>query len=126
MYLKGLGSNQHGGFSGIDLGHGRLFNKRQALILKIGGPVGQQPRGVNSGGHIGQEPLNCLEVGNRPAKLPALPGVSQSPVKRPLGNTHPLGGNISPAGIYRLQSDLKTLPLFTQTIGLGHKTVLKD
>ena len=63
------------GFRGKDLGHGGLLRELIALLRHPRSAIGQEPRRLGFGCHIGKHPLNSLKTRDRLPELLALPRV---------------------------------------------------
>ena len=72
-----------------------------------GGVPGQQPCGVELGGHVGQRELDPLEAGDGPAERDPRPGVLDRQVQRRLGDPAGLGGDRDPAAVEGRQRELQ-------------------
>src|SRR6185369_3784036 len=63
MDLDRLQGRPRGRLRGEELGHGSLPGKPRSTILQPGGPVYEEPGRVELGRHVGQHPLDRLEIG---------------------------------------------------------------
>src|SRR5688572_30088846 len=92
--LHRLFGGPDGNLARVQLGHGRLApGAHDALVLEPGGPIGEQPCGLNAGGHVGQLPLDGLKTRDGLAKLPALFRIPQRRLVRALGQPDRQGRN---------------------------------
>src|ERR1700729_2517606 len=69
--LDSLVADAHGDFAGEELGHGRLTGDLAAGILENSSALGEKACGIQLGSHVGELPLDALELGDGFAELPA-------------------------------------------------------
>src|SRR5687767_945616 len=86
MNLKRLARGSRGDFGREKLGFGSQTLIGQALLLQLRRVIDKQPGGIDFGCHVGQFPLNRLELGNRLAKLPPLLGIANRCLQGGPGN----------------------------------------
>src|SRR5687767_4047701 len=123
--LHRLFGGPDGNLARVQLGHGRLApGAHDALVLEPGGPIGEQPCGLNAGGHVGQLPLDGLKTRDGLAKLPALFRIPQRRLVRALGQPDRQGRNADAAVIENLQRVDEPLPLLADHRLCWHVTVL--
>ena len=96
------------------------------VVLEPGGAHGQQARGINLRGHVGQLPLRALEVADGVAELLALLAVLERAVVGPGGHAQPKRGNRNAPAIEHAHGIHKALAQFTQQIFRGNLAVFED
>ncbi len=87
---------------------------RLALLLQPGRAVDEEPRGVDLGRHVGQLPLDRLEVGDPLAELLALQRVGARRVVGGLRDAERLRRDPDPPAVERRHRDREALPLVVQ------------
>src|SRR6266571_1919833 len=88
--LHSLDGRAHGHLGGEELRLGGLPRVTRSPILQPGRPMGEQPRGVDLCGHVGQHELNGLEFADALAECLPLAGVSRRFLQRRSGNSNGL------------------------------------
>ena len=80
---RGIG-RPHGDGRCLELGHRRVPGERLSPVFEPGGLVDEEPRRLQLRDDVGEEELDRLEVGDRPAELTALARVLHGGVERGL------------------------------------------
>ena len=65
-----------------------------AAVVGLGRVLGQQPRGLDPGRHVGKLDLDCLVLADRLAKRLAMLGIAERRVQGRSRNTNPAGGDV--------------------------------
>ena len=104
-HLDGVGGHLHGGVGGHQLGDAGLPRVRLAGVLAAGGDQVGGPRGLDGGGHVGEQEGHALVLDDRPAERLPLPGVPDGDVERGLREPDRDGADAQAAGVERGQGD---------------------
>src|SRR4030067_802115 len=75
--LDPLHARPHRGLGGVQFRHGRFLRVPDVPVFEPGRPVGEKPRGVDLRGHVGEHPLDRLEIHDRLRALPSFLGVGE-------------------------------------------------
>src|SRR5215210_1080848 len=87
---------------GEQLGHAGLEVGALARVLHARGLQGEQSRGLDLGGHVGELELDRLVLRDRLAEGLALLGVAQRQLERALRDAHSAGGHVHPPDLERI------------------------
>lgn len=99
-------AQEGGGLAGGQFGHRGLFSVRFFVVLKPGGPPGQQTGRLQLQGHVSQLVLDGLQLGEGFAEGGTFGGVFGRHLKRRLGYAQCLAGYSDPSSIQGLHGDL--------------------
>ncbi len=102
------------------------LEKGNPLSLQPGSPANHQAGGIDIRGHVGDHPLDGLELGDRLVELLALLGISHRPVEGTLRQPHRHGRDRQATGIQRGQELFEALVLLSEQVGGGNAAVLEE
>src|SRR5580698_5862456 len=124
--LNGLVADFYSYFAGEEFGHGGFARGAAVRIFEHGGALGEQARGVELSGHVGQFPLDALELGDGFAKLAALLDVFQCSFERAAADAERERGDGDAAAIQGAHGVNESLAFRAEEVFFGDLTVFKD
>jgi hypothetical protein len=101
------------------------LSARGAGVLRPGGAVDEQPRGIEVGGHLGERGLRELEVGERRAELAARVHVGPGLVERPRREAAGRGADARAEEVERAEGDPHAVALLAEPLRGGHAAALE-
>src|SRR5690606_30413947 len=119
----GLGGDGEGGLAGEELGHAGLDVAALAGLLVLGGVAGEQPGGLQPGGHVGQLELDGLVLGDGLAEGRALLGVVEGGVEGGPGDADGPGGDVDAAVLAHAEELGQAPPRLAHEVGGGDPVV---
>src|SRR5215211_5475375 len=125
-YLDRLGRLSAGDRGGEQLRHRTGLGVRPPLLAQPGCPVDEHARRLDLGRHVGQLPLNRLEVADALPELSALERVCVSDVVGCLSDPKSLCGDPDPSAVERRHGDAETLSLLAEQALLAHLHPVED
>src|SRR6185312_16714142 len=124
--LHGLVADAHGYFAGVELGHAGFAGDALARVLEHGGALGEQAGGVEFGGHVGELPLDPLELGDGFAELLPLLYVSERGVERAASNAERESGDGDASAVEDAHGIDEAFAKRAEQIFAGNFAVLED
>ena len=109
--LHGVGALRHRHVAGEALGHRAGDGGALAGIEALGRIAHQQARGLDVLGHVGEQPLHALELGDRPPELAARPGVVEGRLEAGLGDPDGERADPDPALVEHAHHHVEAAPL---------------
>ena len=123
--LDGLGGDAVDHLRGKALGHGGGHGAVLAALLHVGGVEHQQPGSFHIHGHVGDDPLQALELGDGLTELLALLGVFDRLIQGRLGHAQGERCNTDAPGIQAGHGDGKAFSFLAQQPLGGHLAVVE-
>src|SRR5882762_1298177 len=114
---------------GQELRHRGLARERKAAVLEACRLVDQEPRRLDPGGHVREQELDRLELGDRLPELPPLARVLERGVQRGLRDSdrhRPDRDAPAVEGLHELLEALAFLAFLLEEILLGQLHVLEE
>ena len=119
MDLHGLARAPDGGLAGDQLRGGGLRHVGPALIAEPRRPVGEEPRGLGLGPHVGELGLDRLVGADRLAERLALGGVGEAVIQAGLREAGGDGPDRDPPAVERRQRLGEAASAFAEQVILG-------
>src|SRR5436309_1484823 len=124
--LHALIRNTNRNFSGIKFSHRGLFGCLHALILHPCGAIGQKPRGIDFGCHVGKLELDGLEICNPSSELLSLFCISQSRLVSALRHSNGKRGNTDASAVEHFEGVDEAISRFAEQILFGDTAVFEN
>src|SRR4029453_124863 len=124
--LHGLAGAELGGLRGEELGHAGLEGAAPACRLERGRLVGQELRGLDARGHLGELGLDELVLRDGLAKGLALLGVADGVLEGRPGETHTARRHIDAPALQGTHDHREACVLLAEQVLQRHARILKD